>query len=861
MSTTTLLEGSRFAETTLANGLKVVAIERRGAPVVTIQVWVGVGSADETPQQAGLAHVHEHMLFKGTLRDGKVHRGVGEIAATIEGAGGEINAWTSYDQTVYHVVLGSEEFNTGLDVLSDAVFHSAFDADELARELDVILEEIKRSEDQPQGRMSKAMFGTAFQHHTYHRPVIGYRDVVAGFTRAHVTEFFEQHYCANRMTVVVVGDVDAQDALARVDTYFGHARGGAKPLPARPVEPAQDGLRVVGLVDDVEESHLQVGFRGFAMGSLDTATADVLAVILGQGDSARLPRSLKREQHVMNEAWAYSYTPRDPGLFVVGGSLHHDKLGDAMHALGHELRRAVDGITPAELDKAKAQLAAEAVYQRETVQGIARRMGTWLLLTNDARYEAVYQERVARVSVEQVRALARKLFQPHHATVVALVPRAHEALVESSRLLALGSAALTPPVRTASVVQQAVERHVLHNGTRVIIERDAANPIISMRAAWLGGLRAENAHTAGYTALCAELFSKGTRRRHAVELAELLDATASSLDGFAGRNSFGAQATFLTQHASLGLELFFEHLTDVSFAQNELEVQRPQTLEELRSRQDNPAGVAFDLFGKHLWKVHPYRNDPLGTPTSIQAATSEGLRSFFFARALPSDVVLSFAGDVDVDQVLMACERYTLAPALTAAPVTHEEEAAPTPITVRQHKDRAQTHIVTGVRGLALSDPDKHALEVLNSAWSGQGGRLFLDLRDKQSLCYSVGAYSLEGLEPGSFAVYIGTSPDKVERALQGIEVQWAQMMEGGITEDELRRTKRYLAGSHAISLQRIGGRATSMALNELYGLGHLAHKEHLKHLQAVTRDDVLRVARKVMSRPRVTAIVGPQAS
>jgi zinc protease len=189
-----------------------------------------------------------------------------------------------------------------------------------------------------------------------------------------------------------------------------------------------------------------------------------------------------------------------------------------------------------------------------------------------------------------------------------------------------------------------------------------------------------------------------------------------------------------------------------------------------------------------------------------------------------------------------------------------DEEGPPEPITVRLVRDRAQTHIVTGVRGLAMTDNDKYALEVLTSAWSGQGGRLFLELRDRQSLCYSVGCYSVEGVEPGSFAVYIGTSPDKVDRALQGIETQWKILLDHGISEDELARTKRYLAGAHAISLQRLGSRATTMALNELYGLGFLAHRDHLERLHAVTCSDVLRLAQRLLTRPRVTSIVGPES-
>jgi zinc protease len=176
-------------------------------------------------------------------------------------------------------------------------------------------------------------------------------------------------------------------------------------------------------------------------------------------------------------------------------------------------------------------------------------------------------------------------------------------------------------------------------------------------------------------------------------------------------------------------------------------------------------------------------------------------------------------------------------------------------------RERAQAHLVTGTTGLRLADQDRFALEVLVSAMSGQGGRLFLELRDKQSLCYSVAAYAVDGLEPGTFSVYMGTSPDKVDRALEGIDGILATLVSDGITAVELDRAKRYLLGSHAIGLQRTGARATTMALNALYGLGHLAHRDHQQKLGAVTLDDVRRVAQKVLTRPRVTTVVGPEGT
>ncbi len=851
---------SPSARRTTASGMTLVAMESRAAPVIAIQVWVGVGSADETEAEAGLAHVHEHMLFKGTSKDGLVRRGVGQIANEIEASGGEINAWTSYDQTVYHVVIAKEFFDVGLDVLADAVQHSAFDASELSRELEVILEEIKRSEDSPGSRVSRALFSEAFSVHPYRRPVIGYRDVVAGFSRDDVTGFFQAHYRADRITVVVVGDIDAQFALDRVERAFADSTRGARPLAPRPVEPVQSGLRVRGLVDDVEESHLAVGFRGTSLLDVRTPALDVLGVLLGQGDSSRLARAVKREKRVANDVYAYSYTPKDPGLFTIGATLHHEKLEDVLEAVGHELRRVCDGVSPQEIEKAKAILASEAVYQRESVEGLARKLGSWQLLTGNPGFDREYQALVQRVGVDDVVDAARTIFTVEAASVVALVPRGEEARVEAGRLKEHAQTALAPRRRRTSMVRDRIVKASV-KGARVIVERDDTNPIVAVRAAWLGGLRAEDATTSGWTHLCASLVSKGTKTRSAVEIAEYLDRTAGGLDGFAGRNSFGLRQTVLTPHLQSGLELFFDAFNDVTFAAEELARQQEHTLEDLRARADDPAGLAFDRFAQTLWLKHPYRRDLLGTVETVKSATSASLVEFWRARARSADAVLCFVGDVDPDRIFSFVEE-SLRDDIAASPPQPSEEPEPSgPRVCRLVRDRAQAHLVTGVRGLSLHDDDRYALEVLVAALSGQGGRLFLELRDKQSLCYSVSAYAVDGIEPGSFSIYMGTSPDKVDRALDGIDAIWRRIVEDGLSMAEVARAQRYLQGSHAIGLQRTGARATAMSLNELYGLGHLKHVEHPKRIAAVTADDVHRVARRVLSRARVTAVVGPEGT
>src|SRR4051812_19945419 len=304
--------GGMVAPYRLDNGLTVVLEEQHAAPVAAFQVWVKAGSADERLDQTGLAHLHEHMLFKGTAR-----RGPGEIARDIESHGGEINAWTSFDQTVYHIVLASQFARMGMDVLADAIRLSAFDKDELAREIEVVCEEIKRADDMPGRRASRDLFATLYQVHPYQRPVIGWAETVRGFTREKMVEFYTRHYAPRNMVLAVVGDLRE----AQVRDWAGELFGGDWERPyAGPVErarePALAGQRSKFRQDDTKEAFVNLAFPIPESVHPDVPALDALAMLAGQGEASRLVLEVKRRLGLANEVHTYAYTPRDPGLFT-----------------------------------------------------------------------------------------------------------------------------------------------------------------------------------------------------------------------------------------------------------------------------------------------------------------------------------------------------------------------------------------------------------------------------------------------------------------------------------------------------------------------------------------------------------------
>jgi zinc protease len=858
----------------LPNGLSVVIEENHVAPVVALQAWVNVGSADEPPEFAGIAHVFEHMLFKGTAR-----RGVGQIAREIEAAGGEINAWTSFDQTVYHVVLASRFVETGLDILADALQSSAFDADELQRELKVVLEEVKQGEDTPSRVLSQALFSTAYARHPYRRPVIGTAKTVKSFTRDALVAFFRRHYVARNMTLVVVGDVDGARLEKRIAALFGKMAPGddKAALPARTKEPEQRAPRLRVVASDVKEAQLSLAFHVPGVAHEDVAALDLAAVLLGQGESARLTTTLKRERQLVSDAYAYAYTPRDPGLFVAGASLAPKELPRAAEALAAELFRLVEEpVTQAELDKARAIIESDTVYQKETVEGQARKLGFFETVAGGIEREAEYLRAVRHATPESIRAALGRYLTRENLTLAVLAPPSVAkdgfgdkllARIDRGRTLAADRwrpRRALPPAVAASTAPVRVR---LPSGVRLVVQRDPSVALVAMRAVWPGGLRLEDEKTNGVGHLISQLLVRGTATRPGDAVVRELESLAGGIGGFSGRNSTGLRVEALARHWERALELLADCVLHPRFADDEIEKERRQILEEIRTRDDNVSSEAFRLFQRALFPKHPYRLDVVGTAESVTGLTRRRIVDHY-RDAMPLDrLVVSIVGDVDPEAVVERARALfgaepapsTATPARSAAPKLEPPRAPDEPIFVERKRQKQQGHIVHGFLGTTLHDPDRYALEVLSTILSGQGGRLFVELRDKKGLAYRVSAFHVEGVEPGYFAVYIATSPENIQVALDGIRDELARAVASPPSQEELDRAKRYLVGGHDISLQRRSALAAQLAFHAAYGLPDDEHLKYADRVLAVTAADVQRVARRFLDpRRSVTAIIRP---
>ncbi|HEX7509062.1 MAG TPA: pitrilysin family protein [Polyangia bacterium] len=852
----------------LDNGLEIVLEENHAAPVVAFQAWVKIGSADEPPELAGIAHVFEHMLFKGTKK-----RGVGQIAREVESSGGEINAWTSHDETVYHLVLASRFFDTGLDILADTLMNSSFDAGELERERNVVLEEIKQGIDDPERQAGLGLFQSVFDVHPYGRPIIGNEATVRKLRRDDILTFFANHYVASNVTLVVVGDFDVGTAKAKIAHAFSPMPKGVAVGP-RPIQPEQTSLRVRGAARDVKEAQLLLGFRTPDINHHDIATLDLLAVLLGQGDSSRLNLEVVRNRQLATSTSAYLFSARDPGAMVIGVGLPPGRLEDAVRAVLDEvLRMTFEEVPPEELAKAKTILESDRVYDRETVQGYARKLGFFSAIAGDPNFEERYLADLHKTTAADLRRVANEYLHTANMSIYFQVPDKRtgqqpdktEKLLQRVRMAAENAekraSARYARATAAETDSDRVIRHVFPSGLKLLIMRDISVPVVALRATWVGGLRYEDDRTSGISNMIAALLSRGTKTRSAEQIMSEVEGMAGALTGYSGRNSLGMQAEFLSRSFERGFDLVADCILNATFSEDELEKERRIVLDDIHAQEDNLGQVAFKLFHSAMWQTHPYRLDPMGTPQTVAAFTRRKLINHFRQRYSTSNLTIAVVGDVDPARVkakVAALFGDSTAQNLDKQTVPVEPNRSE-PIQVFKFMSKEQAHLVLGFQGVGFASQDRFPLEVLAYVLSGQGGRLFTEIREKRALAYRVSAFSVEGLDPGYFAVYLASSPENLDEAVKVVHRELREVAEKGITADELARAQRYLIGVHAIGLQRKSALAAALAFHEAYGQGWKSYRQYGDNIMKVKVVDVARAARKYLDPQReVTAVVKP---
>ena len=816
--------------TTLENGLVIIVREDHSAPVVSAQAWCMSGSIHENRWLgAGLSHVLEHMLFKGTAT-----RPGSRIDQEVQEAGGYMNAYTSFDRTVYHIDVPNTGARTAIDILCDIMQNASLPPDELAKEMDVIRREMDMGHDDPGRRASRRLFEVAYTHSPYRFTIIGYPDIFNELKPDDVRGYYHERYSPNNCFYVVAGDVKNDEVLAQIKEAYSKTRSRPIPPAVLPSEPKQIASREV-----IEEAPIELGHFHFAwhipeLRHPDVPVIDVLSVLLGGGRSSRLFQQVRERQGLAHHVDAWTYSPGLPGVFGMSALVDAEKFAAARDAMLAEIEKVkINVVSADELHKAVKQFVSATLATRKTMEGQAQNLGGNWISANDLNFTERYLAAVKRVTLADIQRVARQYLTDENRTLYALLPT---------------GAAPKAASETTISKEFPIQKFDLPNGLKLLLKKDSRLPFVEFRAVLQGGVLAESTANNGITRLLSTMLLKGTTRRSAEKIATEIESIGGHIDSYGGNQSLGVNAEVLGADFATGLDLVSDVLLNPAFPANELEREREIQIAGIAARKDDllkSAGVAMRraLFGDTGFGL-----DPLGSEETVQRISAADLRAFHQRLVVPNNCVVAIYGDIDIAAAKTAVEKAFgnwkrgegVKPAGPAA-------KAPASNRVAETRDKKQAVLVIGFHGTTIHDDDHYVLELIHEACSDLGSRLFLRIREQLGLAYYCGSQNFAGIVPGYFAFYTGTEPSKAELVESELLKEAELLRTEGLTAEELKRAKAKIIGQKKIHRQDIGNLASITALDELYGLGFQHFDLDDAKFEAVTLDQIKAVAQKYL--------------
>ncbi len=858
--------------TKLPNGLTVAVQKDTRFPLASLRLYVHAGSAYETPDQAGISHQLEHMVFKGTEKRPK-----GAIATDVEKAGGYLNAATSFDYTVYLTDMPADQWTLGMDVLKDMAFHPSLDPKELESEKKVVLAERQRGEDSPGNRMFTRMQAQVLHGTPYARPIIGFPETISKFTSDGIRTYIKKLYQPQSMLLLVVGNVDPDAVLAEATRLFGDIPNTDNVIPPA-ITPLSSFTAPQGPVVQVEKTpwnkvHLAVSFPSVDQNDARAPALEMLAQLLGGDKTSYLYRTYKYKKRLVDSISAASYTFERTGIFTISATLSPENLVPFWTAFSKDL--AAFGtlrFNKDELDRAKLNLADDMYRQKETLAGYASKLGYFLFFGHGEDAEANYLQQLALTDQDTLNRVMAEVIAPQRVSVTVLAPEKTPATARPDRnakeTKAQKTAARTtakpgwdakwlestlrsawPAPRAATKtadVQAGAKQEIidLGKGRTLILLPDDTLPYTSADLTFTGGDSLISPDKQGLASLTASLLTRGTKTMKAPQLEEYLSDRAASFGASAGRQTFTLGMRYPVRFAPDMFGLLHSILTSATLPEGELSRVKESQIAAIVSREDQPLGLAFRKIYPFLFGDHPYGFTSQGDKTVVASLTRKDAAAFW-AKQSAQPWVLAVCGDFDRDAVIAAAKALPVPTAATpalAAPNWGKDKQLN--ITV---PDRKQAHLLLVFPGTAQGGQDEAGLDLLQNILAGQSGLLFRDLRDKQGLGYTVTAFSWQAPLTGALIFYIGTEPDKMAQAEAGFTAVIKELHEIPLPQEELTRGKNQMHGDYVRSMQKMSARSAEAAGLAALGRPISAERDTIKKAQSLTAEDLLVLSRKYL--------------
>ena len=857
-------------EHVLDNGLKLLVVNRPGVPLVSTYIWYRVGSMDEQHGKTGMAHYLEHMMFKGS-RNYKV----GEVDKVTVRNGGSNNAFTSNDYTAYFFNLPKSRYKEGLKIESDRMRHLTLDLKEFEAEKKVVQSESDISADDPSSQLWEQMNGKLLgPTHPYSHPVLGWPQDVEDVSRRDMRLFYNKHYHPNHATIVMVGDITSEEALASVKEHFGAIPRGPELDRPKPTEIDFEGPQTVEVRSQAELIEMGRQYLTVRAGHKDAAALDVLGMILGSGVTSRLYKEIVEKQRLATGTSAGHYDQILTGTFWMWGQLAPGVEREQFtKAVEDVVRKLVDeGVTDDELTRTKNRFLSDRVFSQESASDLASDLGRSETVYGGWKYSLEYPDMIRAVTAEDVRRVAAAYLYPKNSVTGWLLPENSESVAPSR-----GEELKPEPFD--------VKRHVLSNGMTVLMMERPGLPVVSMQAYVRSGRSGEGEDEHGLSSLTGALLDAGTRDFTKQQIAEIMQSIGGELSVRQG----GASVRVLTEHTDIGLNMLSQVVVHPTFPDEEVELAKQQTLAGIEASRNETSWFARAAASSALYGP----NNPIGRPSegtrdSVSGFTRANLQSWHQRYFRPDNCMLAVVGEFNSDEMLARIEKQFAGWKKPGSPLKFPQfdlerpgklegeqvfsfknfDASKIDPTRKRilidHPEKDQVVVRLQTLGITRDNPDYYALRVMDNILGTSPGftdRFSAKLRDELGLAYSTYANisAGSGFYKGSFLGYIGTRAENVELALKTMYELIDQIRTEPVTDQELVDAKDYLKGSFVFGIETTGQLADMLIDIERYNLGNDYLLKYVNAIDAVTKEDIQRVATKyLVPGEMVEVLAGP---
>lgn len=840
----------------LKNGLEVILLKNPSSKVLSLQLWVNCGSVNEGLGEYGVSHFIEHLLFKGSNGFG-----LGEIAKEIEALGGELNAFTSLENTCYYINIPSFHKLQALKILHKLVFEPSFDETEINNERGVVIEEINRSADMPSRVLSDIFFKIHFDKHPYSLPVLGTKDVIANITKEQIIAYYKKHYIPNNSFLVLSGNTD-DTILKDAEDIFEINNLMADPVKVvEEVAPSSKGVFKTKSMD-VSDAYFICGFHIPNIHNDDIPALDVLSTILGDGESSKLYQLL-RNNNLVNSIYSSSFTPKNGGVFNISFSLNAEEnfegnLQNIFQAISEIFLDIIfNGLKDKEINRAVTMILSEKIYEMETTEGIARRLAYIYSISKDLDFDNKYYDKLKKVNNSKIVEVIKKYFVKEDINISCVYPNKisfSDDILKNIYHNYFNSFEKIKPKKIKdkrissnlkSIINYKAKAKIpelitFDNGLKLILAENKTCSLFSMKLGLCGGTRFENNETQGIYNLCSRSMLFGAGDLKYTDIIEKIDSTASSISAFSGKNSFGFSLECISSNTTEMLKILNKIIVSPSFEEQFLEAERLVIIDEIKSIEDNLSSFIGVLLLENVYKKHPYRFPTTGTIETVKSFDKSKLLDFYKNIISPKNMVLSAVGNFKKAELIAWAENFNAVQNLSDS--KHIIEREPQQIEKRflkKVKDCKQSHIALAYKTCNILDKAVNPLKLAYSVLAGQSGRLFMNLRDKKSLAYTVSPIMSLGVDEGYFGSYIACEHEKADEAISEMKRELNLLKTEKISDFELNRAKNYLIGRNVLGMQRYAEQAFTYTFDELYGLGFDYYKNYEARINSVSAEDI----------------------